>query len=376
MKELNWNNFDFNFNGQQENAFEKLSYALFCSRFNIKYGIFAHENQVGIETEPIDFNDKLIGFQAKYLAPSTTFLSRKNIFIEALVKAKEKNSTLNEVYFYVNKSFRESTKTGSKYPKYIVEIERKAEELGLSIVWQVPSHIEKQLSNTENLSIAKEFFPELVGKWMDASDYEKLLDISRTAIIQVEIAKLKYKFSLDWSKDKILLNKLHTYVDYRNETIAREILSFLNIHVSSAARSKMPSYIAFVIHGLVLTYYPSSYMNDELDMKIENAKQCIYIGFNLAYDALIHTNNYRVAEWGLSIWKYIYRESKRSGYEELTKLVLKQYEELEQTLNRPERDDLGNARELVKIFKDDLETYDLSFPVLPEHIYKLIRESN
>jgi hypothetical protein len=134
--------------------------------------------------------------------------------------------------------------------------------------------------------------------------------------------------------------------------------------------AKMPSDIASSIYSLVLTFFPSSYDNDEKE-RIENGKQCIYIGYILAYDAFIHLDNFRVAEYGLSIFKFIYREGKRKGMPELVKSVLKQYKELEQTLDRPERHDLVNAKELVKIFKEDLETGDFSFPVLPEHLYKL-----
>lgn len=205
---------------------------------------------------------------------------------------------------------------------------------------------------------------------------ESQLEIIRTAIIQIDIAKIRFEFNYDWAKSEAIFNKFYIYVDFRNEIIAREVLSFLNIYVSSAARHQMPSTVASGIHGLVLTFFPSSYGDDERELRIENGEQCIYIGFHLAYDAFIHSGNFGVAEWGLNTWKFIYRESKRNGYTELTDLVLKQYEELEHTLKRPERNDLGNARELVKIFKEDLDTYDLSFPVLPEYLYKLVTSSD
>jgi hypothetical protein len=46
------------------------------------------------------------------------------------------------------------------------------------------------------------------------------------------------------------------------------------------------------------------------------------------------------------------------------------------TLDRPERNDLENAKQLVAVFKEDLDTYDLSFPTLPEHLYNLILNSD
>ncbi len=373
MKKLNWSSFQVKFDGQEQSAFERMSNSLFCSRFNKPFGIFAHKNQVGIETEPIKINNEWIGFQSKYLEPTSTFLSYKKKIISSLEKAKEKNPKINVVYFYINKAFSESKKKGEKKAKYIIDIETKAEELNLSIVWQVPSHFEKQLSLSKNIRILKEFFPELVEEESNSTKKEEYLEINRTAIIQVEIAKIKFDFTYDWSKSKEILDKLYVYTDFRNEIIARDILSFLNINVSSAARSNMPSSIAISIEGLVLTYFPSSYGKEDRDMRIKNGQQCIYIGFNLAYDSLIHTNNFEVAQWGLSIWKFIYRESKRNDMPELVEAVLEQYKELEQTLERPERDDLENAKQLVQAFKDDLETYDLSFPPLPEHLYKLMK---
>lgn len=374
MKELNWNIFETKFIGRQQAAFERMAYALFCSRHKQHYGIFAYKNQIGIETEPIEIEGKHIGFQAKYLESSTTFSSNKIKLIESLEKAKDKNPRVSIIYFYVNKTFSESNKRGGKTPQYIIEIEEKAKELKIRIIWQVPSQIEKQLSNTENLLIAKEFFPEFIEQELNNSNPEKLLEITRIALIQIEIAKIKHEFTYDWSKSEDLFNRFYIYVDFRNEIIARDVLSFLNIHVSSGARSQMPSSVASSIFGLVLTYFSSSFGEEDSELRIENGKECIYSGFHLAYDALIYSGNYRVAEWGLSIWKFIYRESKRKGHTELTDLVLKKYEELEQTLNRPERNDLVNAKELVKIFKDNLETYDLSFPVLPEHLYKLVKQ--
>lgn len=374
MRELNWNIFELKFNGKQQAAFQRMSYFLFCSKFSIRDGLFEHKDQVGIETEPIENNGEWIGFQAKYLGPSISFSSYKNKFIDSLEKAKDKNPMVSIIYFYVNKTFSESSKKGKKTSQYIAEIEKKAKELKIKIIWQVPSQIEKQLSNTENLFITNEFFPEFLEQELKNSNQEKLLDVSRTALIQVELAKIKFDFTYDWSKSDDLFNKFYIYVDFRNEIIAREVLSFLNIHVSAGARFQMPASVASEIQGLVLTYFPSSYDDEQRELRIENGKECIYTGFHLAYDALIYTGNYSVAKWGLSIWKFIYRESKRKGYIELTDLVLKQYEELEHTLNRPERNDLGNAKELVKIFKDDLETYDF-FPVLPRHLYELTQKS-
>ncbi|PHR46545.1 MAG: hypothetical protein COA32_10395 [Fluviicola sp.] len=399
MKELNWNIFELKFNGKQQAAFERMAYGLFCSRFNKENGIFAYKNQVGIETEPIDVNGRWVGFQAKYLEPSVSFSSRKQKFINSLEKTVGKNPNLHEIYFYVNKPFSESKIKGQKKPKYQIEIEEKAKDLEVKINWQVPSQIEMQLSNSKNIEITREFFPELIEKEVKSSyqrkvqsikentkdfnqckfDYSKQLEIARTAQIQLEIEKLKFEFSNDWKKSIKLLDKLFVYSEYRNETIAWSILDFLHQTVSNHARTNFPTDVALNIHSLIITYYPSSHGEKEVELRKENGEQCIHTGFNLAYDAFIYTNNYRIAQFGLNIWKYIYRESKRSmstELQELSDLVMDQYKELEETLLRPERDDLEYARELVRIFKEDLESYSLSFPVMSEKLFGVAKKYN
>ena len=70
MQEVNWNNFQAKFQGREQKSFERLCYLLFCNEFNKPLGIFGYKNQVGIETEPIKYDGKMIGFQAKFLSPN------------------------------------------------------------------------------------------------------------------------------------------------------------------------------------------------------------------------------------------------------------------------------------------------------------------
>ncbi|MBI3233868.1 MAG: hypothetical protein HYZ42_07465 [Bacteroidetes bacterium] len=374
MKEINWNTFEAKFNGKQQAAFERMSYALFCSMFNLQDGIFSYKNQIGIETEPIEINGKFIGFQAKYLESSTSLSARKGLIIESLEKAKEKNSQLNEVYLYINKAYTESRKRGQKSPKYIIEIETRALSLGLILVWQVPSQIEKQLSLSLNVEVLQEFFPDFYDfqrqKFIE-HDKNELLSITKTAIIQLEIEKIKesyYKY--EWPKRAQELSKLGRFYDHTNETIASSVFHFLN-DASDQTRGGMPSEVANEIFGLVLTYFPSSY-DTEMEQRIENGRQCVFIGFNLVYDALFHITNYKIAAYGLIIWKFIYRESMRNKMPELTNLVLEQYIELEETINISGGIHLEHAKQFINIFKQDLTAPGLAFPVLPDDLYQLV----
>lgn len=395
MKKLNWNSFEYKFNDSQDVAFERLAYALFCSMYNKFNGISALKNHPGLETDPIKIGNEYIGFQAKYSGPSVPLSSKKNAIINSLKIAKENESKLDVVHIFLNKAPSSPRKKTVKFPEYITDIEEEAKKLKIKLEWQFPSNLTAQLSNSKNFQILKEFFPELVEKDANLKDVlnkhevdesktnsnvppplnslknEDLLDYYRTAIIQIEISKIKYAYSNDWKENAKLISQFQSFVDFRNEIIAKDIFLFINDHVSVAVRSGMPSDIASSIFSLILTYFPSSFDDENYNNKIENGKECVIIGYNLVYDAFIFSGNFRIAQWGLNIWKYVYRESKRNKFKELSDFVLEKYNELENSLERPQREDLEDAKELVKFFKDDLETFDLGFPKLPEYLYKL-----
>lgn len=64
---LNWNQFEAKFEGRVNDRFEELAYILFCKRFNQSKGILRYKNQKAIENEPIEYDGKIIGFQANFL---------------------------------------------------------------------------------------------------------------------------------------------------------------------------------------------------------------------------------------------------------------------------------------------------------------------
>lgn len=154
MQEINWNNFKAKFNGKETKAFEYLCYLLFCREFDQSAGIFRYKNQAGIETEPIQVNGELVGFQSKFFDGK---INQKDI-IDSIEKAKTKNPNLDKIYFYLNLEFSESSKKDRKEPQYKVEIEDFARSKGVALEWRVPSHIEVQLSLDKNRALAQYFF--------------------------------------------------------------------------------------------------------------------------------------------------------------------------------------------------------------------------
>lgn len=156
MQEVNWGNFKAKFDGKEQKSFESLCYQLFCFEFGIDIGIFRYKNQIGIETDPIEINGEVIGWQAKFLE---TNISRKTRELkENIQAAKTKNPSLTKVLFYLNQEFSESRKEGKKEPKYKTEIEDFAERLGVKAEWRVPSYFETQLKQEKNAALAQHFF--------------------------------------------------------------------------------------------------------------------------------------------------------------------------------------------------------------------------
>lgn len=197
-----------------------------------------------------------------------------------------------------------------------------------------------------------------------------LLQITITAQIVLEINKIKEAClnTRDWEKCELELEKLFQYSDFNNSRISHDIFSLL-YSLSGHTRADMPQSVASTIDSLILTFYPTYSESLEAD-KINLGRTCLYIGSAIAYDALIYLNSFDIAKCGLQIIKFIYREAKRSKLNDLGKEVFDRYDELESTLNRPERNDLEDARELVKIFKRDLDEPSLSYPVLPKSLYE------
>jgi hypothetical protein len=156
MQEINWNNFAAKFNGKEQSSFEWLCYLLFCDEFNKPTGILRYKNQAGIETEPIERNGRVIGFQAKYFEDNIS--SNKAKIEDSVRKAKDRNPTIDKIIFYMNQEFSESRIKGQKGPKYKIEIEQYASAIGIEIEWRSKSFFESPFVCNKNAAIAKHFF--------------------------------------------------------------------------------------------------------------------------------------------------------------------------------------------------------------------------
>lgn len=201
---------------------------------------------------------------------------------------------------------------------------------------------------------------------------EDLLTTSKNALIIIELEKLKKEyFSADWHRRADIISKLYRFSDHTNFRIAVDIYNFLSI-AADQTRGGMTNDIAISIHSLVLDFFPYSDNEEENQKVIELANVCVNIAFSMVYDAIIYLKNYDIAMYGLTILKYIYKKGKQQKLQQLIDKVSETYNEIEQTLKRPERTDLSDALQLVKEFKADIEEGSLSFPPLSDNLMKLI----
>ncbi|MBN8696463.1 MAG: HNH endonuclease [Bacteroidetes bacterium] len=203
-------------------------------------------------------------------------------------------------------------------------------------------------------------------------DEEILLTANKNAIIILEIAKIKEDFwEADWDNRAEILSNISKFSDHSNNRIAFEVFEFLE-DITCQTRANMPYRMAIAIYFYILNFFPVFYYKKEKAKTMEIAHLAVHIGHNMAYDATIHLRNLAVAQVGLTVLKFMYRTAKQSEVPELIKMVNHAYDELERTLKRPERNDLENALELVKVFRNDLNEWDLAFPPLPKHLEDIV----
>ena len=194
VADVNWNNFRAKFNNQEEIAFERFCYLLFCKEFGKNIGIFRFKNHAGIETDPVEHDGKVVGWQAKFYG---TALSQHTAdFKESIDKGKERHPNLNKIIFYTNQEFGQDKKKTD--PQYKKDIEAHAESKGVEIEWRTGSHFESPFVCEENFSIAQHFFSLKTGIIDSIIELQKYTD-SVLQPIRSEIPFGKSAIKLDRS---------------------------------------------------------------------------------------------------------------------------------------------------------------------------------
>ena len=106
-----WQSFAYKYRGREQIVFEDLARTLFRRELGIKVGLYQRVNQKGNETQVVEHNNKVIGFQSKYFKDT---IDEDNI-IHSMRGAMEDNPRQTHYYIYCNLAFGEpKRRKGSK----------------------------------------------------------------------------------------------------------------------------------------------------------------------------------------------------------------------------------------------------------------------
>jgi len=201
---------------------------------------------------------------------------------------------------------------------------------------------------------------------------EDFFRISKAATIVIEVEKVKEEFyKHKWETRADILSKLYKFSSHTTIYLAKEIYAFL-YRVAVTTRSGMNSDVASELESLVIEYFPYIELGEETPEFEYISFRCANIGHSIFYDAVIYLKDLTVGVYGLQILKWIYWEGKERELKNVMLRVKEVYQELESTLNRPERTDLGFAKELLQVFKNDLDNRGLQYPLMPDYLFRLI----
>ncbi len=154
MEEMNWNNFKAKFHNHEQIAFERFCYLLFCKEHGKDTGIFRFKNHAGIETDPIEKDGQVIGWQAKFY--DTRLSEHKDELIQSINTTLLRHPEVNKIIFYTNQEFGQGKEKND--PQYKIDIENHAKEKGINIEWRTSSFFESPFVCEQNFSIAQYFF--------------------------------------------------------------------------------------------------------------------------------------------------------------------------------------------------------------------------
>lgn len=150
-----WNVFKAKFSANPQDTFEWFTYLLFCREHNLNKGWFGYKNQSGIEKQPLELEDRVIGFQSKFYDVSLS--SKKDELIKTLDTVKENYPELTHLVIYTNKLWGQGNGQDGKSIA-LIAIEDRASELGIEVIWNEHSFFESEFVCVENNDLARYFF--------------------------------------------------------------------------------------------------------------------------------------------------------------------------------------------------------------------------
>jgi hypothetical protein len=155
MIKPDWNIFKTKFSENPQDNFEWFSYLLFCQEYKKPLGIFGYFNQRNIETNPIQIDKEVIGWQAKFY--DTTLSQNKTKIIKLIRGSKKDFPSLTKIVFYTNQLWGQGKKQNDPTAKK--GIDQIAKSTGVKIDWNHTGNFFKSPFVVEkNKTIAKHFF--------------------------------------------------------------------------------------------------------------------------------------------------------------------------------------------------------------------------
>jgi hypothetical protein len=176
MIKPNWDIFKAKFSENRQENFEWLCYIIFCKEFDKPNGIFRYKNQSGIETNPINIGNEVIGFQSKFYEGSLS--DHKDDLISTIKKSNDNYPSITKIILYTNSEFGQGK--GKNPPKAQTEAESVATSLGITIEWRTKSYFETSQVLQENPNIASYFFTNninLENDWFSKQNENAILDL-------------------------------------------------------------------------------------------------------------------------------------------------------------------------------------------------------
>lgn len=153
MIKPNWDIFKAKFNENPQDNFEWFCYLLFCREFNEEKGIFRLKNQSAIETNPIEKEGEVIGWQAKFY--DTSLSSKKDELIGIIERAKRDYPRITKLLIYTNQEWGQAK---GKTPQGLIDVENRAKEFGIKLRWNTASFFESEFVTLRNENISRHFF--------------------------------------------------------------------------------------------------------------------------------------------------------------------------------------------------------------------------
>jgi len=213
---------------------------------------------------------------------------------------------------------------------------------------------------------------DISNTYLKSLNSEQLFQTVTDAVLLFELEKIKDEFyGGDWKEQEETLRKLNWFGERRSYRVSYEVLQFLE-YVADYTRAGMPSGLAMAVYSR----FESFFFVDTKKKKqtIELGELSNQIAFAMVYDSIIHSKNFTITAYGLLILKSLYIDAKHHKIAALTEQVLDSYKEI-LSLESRHGDYQEEAMEMVKKFKNDLETHGLAFPALPDTILQLMKAS-